>query len=74
MGHELVAAIYRNLVIVCSQRGEHSEAKNYFKKVLVIVNSSDEVHSAEATSSINLGNIDNRLRRVMNAKNSKRKH
>ena len=74
VGHELVAAIYRNLVIVCSQRGEHSEAKNYFKKVLVIVNSSDEVHAAEATSSINPGNIDNRLRRVMNAKNSKRKH
>lgn len=75
VGHKLVATIYHNLGIVCSQLGEYFKAKNYFKKARVIMKkSSDEVHSAEATSSINPGNIDNRLRSVMNTKYSKRKH
>ena len=75
MGHKLVATIYHNLGIVCSQLGEYFKAKNYFKKARDIMKkSSDEVHSAEATSSINPGNIDNRLRSVMNTKYSKRKH
>ena len=75
VGHKLVATIYHNLGIVCSQLGEYFKAKNYFKKARVIMKkSSDEVHSAEATSSINPGNIDNRLRSVINTKYSKRKH
>ena len=75
VGNKLVATIYHNLGIVCSQLGEYFKAKNYFKKARVIMKkSSDEVHSAEATSSINPGNIDNRLRSVINTKYSKRKH
>ena len=75
VGHKLVATIYHNLGIVCSQLGEYFKAKNYFKKARVIMKkSSDEIHSAEATSSINPGNIDNRPRSVINTKYSKRKH